>query len=110
MIKNKTKNTIISGDFEILKGFRNKSRGLINKKTQKTVIFYTRFGIHTFGLKYPIDVLVTDGKFKIVSIKENLKPNRIFLWNPKYRNVIELKKGTVKKSKTEENDFLQINL
>jgi hypothetical protein len=110
MIKNRTKNTIISKDFKLLKDFRSKSKGLINSKLPKTVIFYTRFGIHTFGMKYPIDVIVTDKKFRVVAIKENLGPNRFFLWNPQGNLVIELEKDVIKKSQTEINDFLEINL
>jgi uncharacterized membrane protein (UPF0127 family) len=110
MIKNKTRNTIISKDFKLLKDFRSKSKGLINSKTPETVVFYTRFGIHTFGMKYPIDVIVTGKKLKVSSIKENLRPNRVFLWNPKNSLVIELENGTVKRSQTEINDFLEINL
>jgi len=110
MIKNITKNTIISKDFKLLKNFWNKSKGLINSKTPETVVFYTRFGIHTFGVKYPIDVIITDNKFRVVAIKVNLQPNRVFLWNPKGNLVIELENGTVTKSKTEINDLLEINL
>ncbi len=110
MIKNRTKNTVICKDFKLLKDFWSKSKGLINNKSAKTVIFYTRFGIHTFGLKYPIDVLILNNEHKIISVKENLKPNRVFLWNPKGSLVIELEKGAIKKSQTEVNDFLEINL
>ena len=110
MIKNRTKNTIISKDFKLLKNFQSKSKGLINSNSPETIVFYTRFGIHTFGVKYPIDVIIIDKKFNVVSIKENLQPNRVYLWNPKYNLVIELKNGAVKRSQTEINDFLEINL
>ncbi len=94
----------------MLEDFRSKSKGLINSKTPETVVFYTRFGIHTFGMGYPIDIIVTDKKFRVIAIKSNLKPNRIFLWNPKGNLVIELEKEVIRKSQTEINDFLEINL
>jgi uncharacterized membrane protein (UPF0127 family) len=109
MIKNKTKNTLISKDFKLLKGFWSKSKGLIDS-TKGTVVFHTRFGIHTFGMKNAIDVIITDKKFRVTSIKEYLQPNKVFLWNPKGNLVIELENGSVKKSETEINDFLEINL
>ncbi len=109
MIKNGTKNTIISKDFELLKSFWSKSRGFINNP-QKTVVFYTRFGIHTFFVKHPIDIIIADKKFRVCAIKEGLKPNRVFLWNPKYNLVIELGNGAVKKSKTAIGDLLEISL
>lgn len=110
MIKNKTRNTIISKDFKLLKDFRSKSKGLINSNSPKTVVFYTRFGIHTFGIRHPIDVIVTDKKFRVIAVKGKLKPNRIFLWNPKGNLVIESEKEVIGKSQTEINDFLEINL
>lgn len=79
-----------------LKSFREKVLGLIGKKEITPVMFETRWGIHTFGMKVPIDVLVLDNT-KVVALKESLKPNRIFLWNPRYKIVLELPKGTLKK-------------
>lgn len=79
-----------------LKGIR-KAVGLIGKKKAEAVLIRTRFGIHTFGLKFPIDVLVLDKNCKIVKLKENLLPNRIFLWNPKFDSVLELPRGTIRK-------------
>ena len=56
--------------------------------------FETRWGVHTFFVKEPIDVLILDEKDVIQSIKKNLKPWRFFFWNPTYYRVIELPKGT----------------
>lgn len=94
----------------MLKDFLSKSRGLINSNSPRTVVFYTKFGIHTFGVRSPIDVIVTDKKFKVIAIAESLRPNRIFLWKKKGNLVIELKKDVIKKSQTEINDFLEVNL
>lgn len=70
----------------------------------------TRFGIHTFGVRFTIDVLILDKKNKIASIKENLKPNRIFLWNPAYEKVIELPRGTIKKYSLKLGDAIKLDL
>ena len=109
MLKNRTKNSIISKDVKLLRGLFKKSLGLIGKNPD-TVIFCTRFGIHTFGMKYPIDVLILDKGLKVINLKEKLKPNRIFLWNPLYKTVIELGEGKIDTSKTEINDILEFNL
>lgn len=78
---------------------RNKLLGLIGAKKPYSIFFQTRFGIHTFGLKFPIDVLILDKNNKVVKLRQNLKQNRIFVWNPKYNNVIELPVGTIEKKK-----------
>jgi hypothetical protein len=68
------------------------------------MLLKTHFGIHTFGMKYPIDILILDQQNCVVARKENLKPNTIFLWNPRYETVLELPAGTIKKTKTEIDD------
>lgn len=61
--------------------------------------FETRYGIHTFFLKFPIDVLILDQENIVVSYKEHILPYRFFFWYPRYRKVIELPAGTIAKKK-----------
>ena len=75
---------------------------------KKALVFKTRFGIHTFFLKLPIDVIVLDKNKKAVIIKRSLKPNRIFFWNIMYDTVVELPKNSIQISKTEEGDLLEL--
>lgn len=76
-----------------------KLKGLIGAQKAYPISFKTRFGIHTFGLNFPIDVIILDKNHTVIKIAEGLKPNRIFLWNPKFDNVIELPIDSVKKFK-----------
>jgi len=69
--------------------------GLIGKNKPEPILFKTRFGIYTFFMRFPIDVIILDNKYKVVKLKENLKPNSIFVWNPKYNIVLELPAGTI---------------
>ncbi len=73
-----------------------KSIGLIGKRKPYPLLISTRFGIHTFGVKFSIDVIVLNGENKVVIIKQGLKPCRFFFWNIKYNKVLELPYGTVK--------------
>jgi len=72
--------------------------GLIGKHQAHGLLIRTRFGIHTFFLKFPIDVVVIDKDDTVVKLKDYIKPHRIFLWNPKYDRVLELPKGTIKEN------------
>lgn len=81
-----------------LNGFA-KIKGLIGEKSAESIYFQTRFGIHTFGLRFPIDVLILDSQGTVVKTKKNMGRNRIFLWNPKFNTVIELPKGTIERKK-----------
>lgn len=75
---------------------KEKIIGLIGIDKPYALMIRTRFGIHTFGLKFPIDVLILNKQNLVVVMKENLKPNNIFLWNPRYEKVIELPPGTIR--------------
>lgn len=73
-------------------------RGLMWKKPE-SVFFKTRFGIHTFGMRYPIDVVILDKTDRIRNMQENLAPNKFFLWNPFWDKVVELPQETIRKNK-----------
>jgi uncharacterized protein len=105
---NKTKNTTIAENIIEAKSLKDQSMGLLKYKTPTAMLIKTRFGIHTFFMKYPIDVLVLDKQNRIAQIKENLQPNKLFVWNPKYETILELPLGAIKQSKTQLHD--QINL
>lgn len=101
---------MISLRVKYLKSLKETSLGLIGAKKAKPVMFLTRFGIHTFGLNFPIDVLILDANNTVVKITNNLKPNRIFVWNPKYNKVIELPSGEVEKLKIKMGNKIKIVL
>lgn len=110
MILINTKNqTIITKNLIALKNLMDKSLGLIIRDIDQAVIFKTRFGIHTFLLKTPIDVIICDKTLKVQAYKKNLKPNRICLWNPIYNLVIELPAGAIKKGEINLGDTLNIH-
>lgn len=106
MIENTTKKTTVSKKFSEKKGL-GKLIGLMGNKPSQTLIFKTRFGIHTFFLSLPIDLMVVDKNKKVVFIKRRIKPNRLVFWNIKYDTVIEMPSGALEKSKTRKGDILK---
>lgn len=92
------------------KNIKEKVIGLIGKKNPQNFMLKTHFGIHTFGLKFPIDVLILNNENKIVAIKKNLMPQRVFVWNPKYDQVLELPSGTIDKKNLKINDALDLKI
>lgn len=107
-IKNQTKQTVIAEKAIVPTSLWEQSLGLLKYKTPIAMLLKTRLGIHTFGMRYRIDVLILDKQNRLMAKKENLKPNRIFLWDPRYETVLELPPGTINKTKTEIHD--QLNL
>lgn len=109
MIKNKSKSTIIFYKKIRRLDFLESLIGFIGQEQLQAMIFKTRFGIHTFGLKFPIDILIISDNYRVVKIKENMLPGKVFFWNPKHKIVIELPKGTIKDSKTNVGDQIEAN-
>ncbi len=103
-IINKTRRIILADNFIIPHSLLDKSLGLLKYKTPTAMLLKTHFGIHTFGMHYPIDILILDKKNRVIVMKENLQPNRVFLWNFKYETVLELPPGTIEKTETEIED------
>lgn len=108
-IINKTQQTTIADNVIIPKTLLDQSLGLLKYKTPRPMLLKTHFGIHTFGMRYPIDVLVLNKQNCVVSIKENLQPNHIFIWNPAHETILELPQGAIKKTKTKKGDLIQFN-
>lgn len=106
-VLNQTKQTVLAEKIIIPNTLTDKSFGLLKYKTPAAMLLKTRFGIHTFGMKYPIDVLILNKQNHVVAMKEKLKTNRIFVWNMKYETVLELPYGAIKKSITHIGDILQ---
>jgi len=104
ILKNLTRKTIIFDNIKVASSYYDNLFGLLQQDNQ-AMIFNTRFGIHTFGIKEKIDVFVLDKDSKVVKMK-TVSPNNLFFWNPKYNMVIELPKGTLSKSKTKIGDVL----
>lgn len=109
MIKNKTRETVLANRFKRAKGL-NKFVGLMGKKKPAALVLQTRFGIHTFFLKFPIDIVIVNKNKKVVLTKKCIMPNKILIWNIRFDTVIELPEGTIDRTKTRRGDILEFNL
>lgn len=91
-----------------LTSFADKLTGLIGSQKAYPVYFRTRWGIHTFGLKFAIDVLILDSRFQVVKAVAGLRPNRIYFWPVKYQNVVELPAGDIRRLNIKPGDKLNL--
>lgn len=106
---NKTKENTISDNLNKASSFKEKAVGLLGSNDPKAIYFQTRWGIHTIGMNFSIDCIILDKNMTVRKIKENLKPGKLFVWNPKYNNVVELPSGTVEQKNIEILDKLSIH-
>src|SRR5436853_6246539 len=66
-------------------------------------------GIHTIGMKFPIDVVFLNRANVVLAVISELAPYRISAVSLRSHSVLELPKGTLKKSRTEDGDKLEIS-
>lgn len=106
MIRNLTKNVIISKNSVLIYNNFSKFKGLMfSKKQNKSLIF--RFdrekiiSLHMLFVFYPIDVLFLNKNKIVVDKKENFKPFTFYKSRKKAMYVIELLNGSIKKTGTQ---------
>jgi hypothetical protein len=105
------KNTgVCIGEVKELKTLTERSRGLLGAESPYGVYFKTHWGIHTFGMKFPIDVIIADRNFRVRKIKKSLGEKKFFFWNPLWGNVFELPEGSVLKAELYESDSLELKI
>lgn len=107
IIFNNTRKILISAKVVEANTLVEKLVGLIGSKKPRAIVLRTRFGIHTFGLRFPIDCLILDREGRVVDMREQLLPGRIFFWSLRYSTIVELPVGTIRKSKTKIGDEIQ---
>lgn len=109
ILKNTTKKTVLARKVKKARSLNDNLFGLTRYTKPVGMIFQTRYGIHTIGMKFPIDVIILDRHNRVVDLKKNLQPNRLFFWNPYYSCVVELPSGTIQNSQTELSDRLSLS-
>ena len=94
------------------RSFRQKLFGLMGKvglpDSGGLIIHHTNW-IHTFWMRFPLDVIYYDRERRVVGLEESLQPNRIGkpFWSA--QAVIELSAGAIHASGTQVGDQLQFD-
>ena len=105
---NITKDIVLAEDIRVAKTLTEKAKGLLGSEEPRALYFKTRFGIHTFGMKFPIDCVVLDDAFAVRAMREHMNRNEIFFWNPRFSRVIELPAGELSRMGTAIGDILAL--
>jgi uncharacterized protein len=67
-------------------------------------------GVHTFAMRFPIDVVYLDGDKVVVHMEENLKPWRVAPVRMRAASVLELPGQTLTSTRTAIGDEIEIAL
>jgi uncharacterized protein len=112
IIKNTTRKTIIAKDFTPCLSSWQKAKGLMfTLRMKSSLLFFfskeRRWGLHMVCVFYPIDVIFLDSRKKVVDLKEGFRPFTFYTPKNPCTYIIELPKGTLRKSKTSIGDVLE---
>ena len=110
-INNKTKNTVLAKDTVVAETLFKRAKGLLGTtdfRPGQAMIIKSCNSIHTFFMRFPIDVLFMDKDCKVLKAIPSLRPFRLSPIYFKADFVIELPVGTIESSQTATGDFLSL--
>ncbi len=82
--------------------------GTASPDPQKAFYLIPCAGVHTFGMKYPVDVVFLDGQGSVVQLVQNLSPNKMTRIIPAAKSALELSPDTIKASGIQIGDYLKV--
>ena len=112
-VTNLTKNTWLATKTRKADNFITRLVGLLKRSglgPEEALWLMPSKGIHTIGMKFPIDVVFLNRKNFVLAIVPSMAPYRISRIELRAYSVLELPNGTIKKSQTEVGDQLEISL
>ncbi len=74
---NISKNCVISSQVEIAKSFYKRSKGLLGRSSlekNQCLWIHRCNSVHTFFMRFAIDILYVDKNLKVTSIQRNIQP------------------------------------
>ncbi len=111
-VTNQTRGTLVAASTSEARSFAQKLFGLMGRARLPEsggLIIYRTNWIHTFWMRFPLDVIYVDRERRVVGLDESLPPNRVGKPFWPAQAVIELSAGAVRASRTQVGDQLQFD-
>jgi len=98
----------VLGTLEVATTWRSRLTGVLGRDgIDGVLLIKPAFSVHTFGVKFPLDVAYCDGDFKVIDVV-TMKPNRVGMPRPRARCVFEAPKGSFERWGVSVGDQLEI--
>lgn len=109
---NRTRGSLIAADVKVANEYLSRLVGLLGQSRSwsngdRALWIIPSRGIHTIGMRFPIDVLFLDRGRTVVHLYKNLEPWRVSKVIMGARSVLELPAGTIAKTKTQIGDHVE---
>jgi len=113
MLINRKTGKVLANDVRMARTFWSRFRGLMftsEFRTGTALHIQPCQSIHTFFMRYSIDVLYLDSNLRVIAVEENVKPGKFGRIHSKASSVIELPIGKVYETKTEIGQEVQFHI
>jgi len=113
VVRNRTRGATLASNVRLADTPAARRTGLLKHdrlEAGEGLWIYPTQAIHTFGMKFPIDVVFIDKQMRVRRVYQNLAPYRLttLVWSA--QSVLELPSGSLAGTKTEIGDELQFSL
>lgn len=99
-------NVVVATEVELADTFWKRFRGLMLRRSFPrggALLFEFkrpgRYGIHMFFVRFPIDLVYLDSKFRVVELRAKIKPWRVYRPKSAAKYLVELPHGTISRSR-----------
>jgi len=106
---NSTRGKELAGNLGRVESLGRRLKGLLGRHslaTDEGVLLKPCWGVHTFGMKFPIDLVFLSSANRVIAVCKEVPPNRI---PPVYlgtRSVLELPAGRITETATGTGDLI----
>jgi len=113
IVRNHTRGVTLGSDVRLADTPRERRTGLLKRdklNPGEGLWIYPTQAIHTFGMRFPIDVVFIDRRMRVKRIYHQLAPFRLtsLVWSA--QSVLELPSGSLAGTQTAVGDELQFSL
>ena len=109
-ISNESRATTLATQAEVARSFWSRLRGLMGRSELppgSALVIEPNNSVHTFWMRFPIDVIFVDRSGVVVGLRVAMPPNRPFAGARRAYRTIELPAGVIQQSGTQHGDRLR---
>ncbi len=109
-VRNQTRGAVLAESTVVANTSSKRRQGLLGRDTFEPgagLWIVPCESVHSFGMRFPIDVVYLDRKRKVRKVREHMIPGRISA-DLLSHSVLELPAGTIARTRTQPGDQLEI--
>jgi uncharacterized protein len=110
-VRNARNGRLLGDRIERTRSGREAAKGLLGRaglESGEGLWIVGTLGVHTFGMRFPIDVAYLDGDLRVLHAVHGMRPGRIGRISLRAETVLELPAGTLAATDTRKGDLLEI--